>query len=66
MCCWGKGEEDDHEKKWEALRNILLDSYHNGIGNSQLAHSILDQFYCIMLQIAGVSKGHAKCTHSVN
>jgi len=65
MCCCWKGKEDDHETKWEVLRNIWLDSYHNGIGNSQDAHSTLDEFYYIMLKIAGVSKGPANCTQSV-
>jgi len=36
MMCWcGIGEEDDNERRWEALRTILLASCQNGINNSQ-------------------------------
>jgi hypothetical protein len=36
MICWcGIGEEDDNERKWEALRTIYLASCQNGINSSQ-------------------------------
>jgi len=36
MMCWcGIGEEDDNERKWEALRTIQLASCQNGISSSQ-------------------------------
>jgi len=36
MMCWcGIGEEDDNERKWEALRTIKVVSCQNGIGSSQ-------------------------------
>jgi hypothetical protein len=36
MMCWcAIGEEDDNERKWEALRTIWLASCQNGISSSQ-------------------------------
>jgi len=35
MMCWcGIGENDDNERKWEALRTIWLASCQNGISSS--------------------------------
>jgi len=36
MMCWGGiGEEDDNERKWEALRTISLASCQNGMSSIQ-------------------------------
>ena len=39
-------EEEDNEKKWEVLRNILSASSQNGMHNSQHAGSTQDEFCC--------------------
>jgi len=45
MIWWcGRGEEDDHEKKWEVLRNLLSASCQNEINSSQLVHYTQDGF----------------------
>jgi len=60
-CVW----EDDHEKKWEFLRTILLASSQNGMRNSQLVHYTQDEYFCEQLQVAWDSNHPAICTQSV-
>jgi hypothetical protein len=46
MMCWcGIEEEDDNERKWEALRTIQLASGENGISSSQHDHYAQDESY---------------------
>jgi len=61
----GIAEEDDTEKKWEALSIINLASSQNGISNSQLAHCTEHASYCIWRQATGISHSPAICSKSV-
>jgi len=64
-CCGGQGEEDDNEKKWEVLRNILLASSQNWMSDSQLARSTQDGTYWVQMQVAGDSNGPVMCSKLV-
>ena len=65
ICCCGIGEEDDNEKKWEVLRNMMLTSSYNGIHNRQCASSTHDECCCVWLHVAGVPNSTAICSKSV-
>jgi len=66
MMCWcGIGEEDDNERKWEALRTIYSASCQNEIYSSQHNRYAQDESYCVWLQVAGVSHHPAMCKKSV-
>jgi hypothetical protein len=65
MCWCGIGEEDDNERKWEALRTKLLASCQNGISSSQHERYAQDESYSGWLQVAGVSQRPAICNQSV-
>jgi len=45
MCWCGIDVEDDNERKWEALRTILLASCQNGIYSSQHDQYAQDESY---------------------
>ena len=56
MTHWcGTGEEDDNERKWEALRTILLASCQNGISSTQHDRYTQDESCWVWLQVAGIS-----------
>jgi hypothetical protein len=56
MISWcGIGEKDDHEKKWEALRNIYFTTSPNGICISQDACFTQVKSCWVWLPIEGVS-----------
>jgi len=54
ISCFGIGEHDDNEKKWEVLRKKYIASTQNGIINSQIARSTHDASCSVWLQAAGV------------
>jgi len=45
MCWCGIGEEDDNERKWEALRTLWLASCQNGMSSSQHDRYAQDESY---------------------
>jgi len=66
MICWCEiGEEDDNEKKWEALRTIYSASCQNRIRSSQHDCYTQDESRWEWLQVAGVSHHPAICNMSV-
>jgi len=66
MMAWcGTGEEDDNEKKWEALSTILVASCQNGIISNQHDPSTQDESYWVWLHVAGVSHCPPICNRSV-
>jgi len=65
MCWCGIGEEDDNERKWEALRTKYLASCQNGTSSSQHDRYAHDESYWVWLQVTGVSHRPTICNQSV-
>jgi hypothetical protein len=61
----GIGEEDDNERKWDALRTKKLASCQIGISSSHHDHYAQDESYWVWLQVSGVSHRPAICNQSV-
>jgi len=66
MMCWcGIREEDDNERKWEALRTILPSLGQKGISSSEHDCYAQDESYWVWLQVARVSHRPAIYKNSV-
>jgi len=65
ICSCAIAEEDNNERKWEALRTILIASCQNGISSSQHDCYTQDESCWIWLQVAGSSHHPTICNKSV-